>query len=1277
MKIKLTLFAILLSGLLVIGNFNFSTAKNTSKKPNGITTTKKARPQFMPGQIRVKFKPQVVNFNLMQTGGASTGISSFDNMLNNNEITLIKKTFKQIKPGRFDNFGISRIYTLYFSEDKDVLKVATQFSKSPLLEYAEPVPIHYIDNVPNDPMFAQQDHLPQIKAPQAWGVVTGDSSVIIAIIDAGTDWEHSDLIDNIWVNDAEIKGTPGVDDDGNGKVDDFHGWDFANNDNNPTNQPSNLYAYEHGTVTAGLASARTNNNLQVAGVAWNCTIMPLKHGSDDEENAIYNWLFGLKYAVDNGAQIVNLSFGCTLFLQAEQDAINDAFSKGVLIVASAGNVLSDELHYPAAYDHVLSVTWVYPNDKIAWAATYGISVDVAAPGVELLSLAPGNLTKKMSGSSSACPVVAGLAGLIKSQHHDWGPYQIAKQIGLTADNIDDKNPEYAGELGSGRINAFRAVSEIDPPEISPKIEFQAVSITDSNGGDNDKIFDRGETGEVIIDAAHNYSISPGENFVFTLTTNDTDLTIINGENEFGFFPSDTTISVTEALTFSVNEDAKGKISKIFVGWRSNGGFSDADTFKVIVGKIPLLIVDDDRGEYPAEKLYTNILDQQQLNYAVWDRRNFGALSQNQLENFPIVVWLCEWELPTLDSLDQRAIMQFLDNGGNFFVSGQDIGWDLADATGITNNQYSESTVQFFHNYLHAVYFADDCDVNEVVGMPNDPIGNDLRFQVYQPGLPDANQYPDEIAPADGASSCFEYIGGQNHKFGIKYKGDHKVVYFGMGLEAIDSRERTPSDDFSPTRTEVMKRVLNWLNFIDVTPIASSENIGDPSIVNVQLNEKLAGADVLRIELYWKKENDAEFQQIVMTDNGNGKYSAEIPGPEEITNTDYYFKMVNTYYDWENPIQAPEKYYSYYTGPDQTAPAFNHSPLISTINSEVGRELLVGIQDNSAIDTNNVYLHFSSKTTDDSLKLFTTNNPQQFRGIMPPVFAYGDTVQYYFTAYDKANIPNQGISETYSFVVGLENFESGLSNWFATPNGWGIDDLFAHSGKYSINDSPGQAPYPDNRYAIIMSNFGFDLSNCNSATLIFWTKYYIEINSDYGYVEASNNGGATWHQIGEAFNGFKVNYHEQTLSLNDFCGAGNSNVKLRFRFVSDAQTLPPLPGWFIDDIQIIEGMNVTHVAESTQPTLPDKFALYQNYPNPFNPRTTISFDLPEPGQVTLTIFNITGELVRTLIDKQLTAGVYKINWNGKNSQKLPLASGVYFYRLAAEKFSSVKKLIFLK
>ena len=1268
MKAK-SLLTMLMTAIFMLLNFQLTVAKNNPSK--NTSSINKPGYQLMPGQIRIKLKPHVTTLDMAPGGSSSTGIFSLDSKLVKHGITSIKKSFihKPIK-SRFDYSGISRIYTLNFSADKDVKAVARELAKSDLIEYAEPIPIYYLDVNPDDPLFKQQNHLSQIKAPQAWDTVKGDSSVIIAIIDSGTDWEHPDLRDNIWTNEAEINGTARVDDDGNGFVDDFRGWDFANNDNNPTNQPSSLYAYEHGTVTAGLASARTNNNLMVSGVAWNCTIMALKHGEDNTDLAIFNWGKGVVYAVDNGAHIINASFGgFHPPFQADQDIVNYAYEHGVLFIASAGNELHSEIHYPSGYDHVLGVTWVKSNDAITNSSTYGISVDVAAPGVELLSLLPGNQTTRMSGSSSAAPVVSGLAGLIKSQHPDWGPYQIAKQIVLTADNIDHVNPAYAGELGSGRINAFRAVTEVNPPEISPKIKTLKLSISDDSGGNSNAILEHGETIEVKIRKMHNYSISPGEGVFVTMTTNDTDLTIHKGEFEIGFFGADTTIHLNETFSFSVNENAKGKTSQIMIGWHAAGEFTGADTFNVIVGKIPVLIIDDDRGVYPAEKLYTNILDLWDINYGVWDKLTDGDLRPDYLFNFPIVIWLCEAELLSLDVFDRYALSYFLDSGGNLFISGQDIGWDFNDPTG-----YGYDDRQFYTKYLHANYFSDVSPTNEVVGIPNDPIGSALQFSVYQPGLPGENQYPDEIGPADGATSCFKYKGGQNHSFGIKYEGDHKVVYFGMGLEAIDATETTPPNDISPIRTEVMSRVLNWLNFIDFTPVAGSESITDPKTFAVNISGDMLKAEIFGINLYWKKENDVVFNKIVMTKNGTGEFSSEIPGPNEITNIEYYFEMVNKYYNWNNPNNAPDKVYSYYIGPDETPPSFNLTPISSIINGTVEREFIVGIEDNSQIDANKAYVHFYTESIIDSTKLFATNNPLQFRAVIPPVFSYGDTVQYYISAFDRANSPNRGFSETYSYVVGIEDFESGLDNWIVS-DGWGLAELYSQSGDYSINDSPGLAPYPNNRNAIIESNFGFDLSNCSSATLKFWTKYYIELNSDYGYVEASKNGGASWQQIGEVFNGFKSNI--QTLSLNDFCGAGNTNVRLRFRFSTDSQTLPPFPGWFIDDIQVIEGKNVSQVAQTDDTVVPDKYALHQNYPNPFNPSTTISFDLPAPEEVTLTIFNIRGEIVRTLANTLLSAGVHKIEWDGKDDSQLPITTGVYFYRLAASGFSSVKKLIFLK
>jgi len=690
-------------------------------------------------------------------------------------------------------------------------------------------------------------------------------------------------------------------------------------------------------------------------------------------------------------------------------------------------------------------------------------------------------------------------------------------------------------------------------------------------------------------------------------------------------------------------------------------------------------VDDDTDEdqennyFPfTERMYTNILDIFDLNYAVWDRKKLGALGPEQMTNFPIVIWLCSWAFPSLDADDQLAISNFLDNGGNLFISGQDIGWDFNDPGG-----YGYEQRDFYKKYLHAIYFADASPVNEVVGVPGDPIGDNLEFSVWQPGLPQDYQFPDEIEPDSGATTSFEYLGGKNHKFGIKYKGDHKVVYFGMGLEAINAEENTSPDEISPVRNEILSRVLNWLNFIDHEPLSDTENLTESRTIIAQVNNSFALADLIDMELYWRKQGESTFTVSAMADIGTNQYRAEIPGPGEITNIEYYIKMVNSYYEWESPQQAPEKFYGYYVGPDVIAPIFNPIPLTSTINGETPRHVVVGIKDNIGLDTSSVYIHYNFGSLSDSTKLSVGDNPEQFLGQVPAVFAYGDTVVYYFTAFDRAESPNRGQSDEYSFIVGFEDFESGLDNWVTSPQGWGLDKASAHSGSYSINDSPNTSPYPANRNVTIATNFGLDLSNTEHAALKFWTKVFLEINHDFGYIEVSDNGGQSWTQVGSALNGFIGIWTQHQVSLSNYCGSGNTDVRIRFRMTSDANQGPPVPGWFIDDVQIIEGLNVTRLSENTAAIIPDHFALDQNYPNPFNPTTTIRFDLPTSGFVTLKIYNIRGELVRTLIQTRKNAGSHVIQWDGKDDIGKSLSSGVYFYKLSMNDFNATRKLLLIK
>jgi len=1308
-----------------------------SKKLPGRSLTNEARPVHVPGEIRVKFKPVFSNVTLESAAPAS-GIFSLDAKMMEYGITFATKAFYPKTSGQITQ-ALSRVYTFHFDKTKDPRDVARAFAAEPAVEYAEPIPYHYLDEIPDDPLYSQQEHLPQIDMPQAWEYVKGDSNVIIAVIDGGTDWEHPDLIDNIWINEDEHEGdangdgapglagvdddgdggidlndmhvmvsdydndevalwgqneilesTPGapggdddfddvalaaLDDDENGFPDDIRGWDFGEWDNNPTSQPADLDAYFHGTVTSGLASARTNNRIHVAGVGWNCTVMAIKCGRDAKEfeRGIYNSIEAIQYAVNNGADILNLSFG-GFYAPSEYErteGVEYAYSRGVLVVASAGNELVPYPHYPSGYPHALSVTWVYSNDQITAYTTYGDAVDVAAPGVMLLSLLPENGVIRMSGSSSATPVVAGLAGLIKSQHPDWGPMEIMRQIVLTADNIDALNPGYEGQLGSGRVNGYRAVTEIDPPELEPKIRLDGnIVFSDSLGGDNDDIFERGEDVVVSIPLYRNFSVSPAENLEFFMTANDTDITITDGSYSFGTVPPDTTISIPGNFNFRVNAHARGKTAEIYIGWQADGGLSYQDTFRVIIGKIPVLIVDDDRGDYQAEIMYTSILDDLNVNYAVWDRWNNGPLGPDQLANFPIVIWLCEWAFPSLDIDDQIAISNFLDFGGSLFISGQDVGWDFNDPSG-----YGYSQRDFYKNYLHAIYQADVSPVTDVLGIAGDPIGDGLRFNVYQPGLPIDNQYPDEIEPDSGATTVFEYAGGSHHKFGVKYDGDHNVVYLAMGLEAIDAAESTLPTEYSLTRTLVMKRIINWLNFIEFEPPLDRENLDQPVTITANIPQRVT-EDLIGLELHWKKDQDAQFTAVAMTPQGGNVYSADIPGPGIITTINYYFKLVNSYYDWQSPPSYETSTYSYYVGPDPNPPTFSHVALPSTINGQKARPLMVAVSDNSGLDTASVFVHYWTKSVSDSMKLSAGENAGQYLGTLPK-FSYGDTVYYYFTAYDLSQLKNRGQSATYSFCLGFEDFESGLDNWSVEVDGWGLTELYALSGDYSLNNSPGQSTYPNNQNVTIATAFDIDLSHTDNAVLKFWTKVYLEFNHDYGYIEVSPDGGATWQVLGDAMNGFITTWKQQTVSLSAFCGAGFEDVRLKFRIVTDATQVPPLPGWFIDDVQIIEGVSIPAQVEQVGEVLPEHFVLHQNYPNPFNPTTTIQFDVPTMANIHLAIYNVRGELIRTLVDETKPAGAYSIRWNGRDDHGQRVTSGLYFYKLTGPDFSATRKLVLLK
>ena len=334
---------------------------------------------------------------------------------------------------------------------------------------------------PNDLEYSKQTYLNQIKVEDAWKNTNGSSDVVIAIIDAGVDMKHPDLANKIWKNTGEIP-DDGIDNDKNGFVDDVTGWDFVGYDNDPS--PDFDYFYtdvgvSHGSLVAGISSAETDNAFGIAGVGWNTKIMVIRALDSMGEGDLDAIGMAINYAVAEGADVLNLSFVGYADSDILKQAIINAYKQGVVIVAAAGNTEDEENGqnldisplYPACYDYdginmVIGVSSVSSSDTKSLFSNYGKScVDVSSPGEDFFSTSPYNpeegydtyFSSGWSGTSLAAPLVSGTAALIKSINKDFTSDQIMDFILSSTDNIDELNLAYPQMLGTGRLNAGKAV----------------------------------------------------------------------------------------------------------------------------------------------------------------------------------------------------------------------------------------------------------------------------------------------------------------------------------------------------------------------------------------------------------------------------------------------------------------------------------------------------------------------------------------------------------------------------------------------------------------------------------------------------------------------------------------------------------------------------------------------------------------------------------------------------------------------------------------------------
>lgn len=496
------------------------------------------------GKINVKFRNDVTGFTK-----TATGIGQVDKVLVDLRASDIFPLFplkSDIKKRMIGDEDLAKIIRINYNSAVDPFDAAIMIMKDnkDLIEWAEPSIVYERDYIPNDPSLSAQWHIGKINSYQAWDILKGDTNVVIGIVDSGSDFDHPDLAANIKYNYADP--VNGIDDDANGYVDDFKGWDFYYNDGDPQIQSS---GNDHGSHVSGCASQVTDNSVHGGGIGFKSKLKISKHTDDtDPQSSLYNTDQGVYYCYTNGAKVINCSFGSSYYSSTSQSIMNSAWANGTVICASAGNgdangIGQNWARYPASYENVVSVAASTSGDIKTTFSNYHSTVDVTAPGQEILSTVYNNSYASWDGTSMSAPITSGTVALIKGKYPAWTPQQVVDRLKLGVDSIYNLNPTYVGLLGTGRINAFKCLTDL------PIAKLVSFSANDSIYGNNDKVFDVDEVIAFQVDLKNTHFA--GTNASIRLSTTSTYVELVQDSVLIGSIPAYGNFGTTLANTFRV------------------------------------------------------------------------------------------------------------------------------------------------------------------------------------------------------------------------------------------------------------------------------------------------------------------------------------------------------------------------------------------------------------------------------------------------------------------------------------------------------------------------------------------------------------------------------------------------------------------------------------------------------------------------------------------------------------------------------------------------------
>ena len=431
--------------------------QRTFRLPPGITTA-----DYLPGEIVLKIH-SANNASARSTTSTTSVLAQIKKIAHSKEVTPVLRQSLRINTlaRQESSAEIYRIHT-----DQDVIATINQLLQLDEIVYAEP---YYLlkpldEYIPNDIEAAkngQQNYLETVQAYEAWAIERSNQDMLIGYLDTGVEFGHQDLADNLYYNEADP--INGIDDDQDGYVDNYVGWDFANNDNDPTADFS-----DHGTMVTGMGSASPDNSVGMAGLGFNASYMPIKIFRSEDNSFAFGYE-AIAYAADKGCKVINLSWGgANAYSQFGQDMINYAvLEKDAVAIAAAGNSGIQENFYPASFDNVLSVAVTDVNGNKVNQTTQSYFVDLLAPGNSNYTTKNEDSYGNGSGSSFAAPLVAGVAALVRSKYPELSAPQVMEILRLSTKDVSDqpKNQSFKETLGKGFIQAAKALKPLNSPAL--------------------------------------------------------------------------------------------------------------------------------------------------------------------------------------------------------------------------------------------------------------------------------------------------------------------------------------------------------------------------------------------------------------------------------------------------------------------------------------------------------------------------------------------------------------------------------------------------------------------------------------------------------------------------------------------------------------------------------------------------------------------------------------------------------------------------------------------